>query len=111
MLNHFCSRLYGRFSGSPSPGNAWEWAAEGEGNSAPCAWLCLRWESRGPGRGSVWLEHSVASSSMALVAPWRTGRREDARLYLGEASGHGTVGMGGLQGGWREVFSRKSHPF
>lgn len=101
VLNHLYSWLYGRFSCSLSPANAQKWVAETEGNSAACAWLCLRWESCGPGRGTVWLEHRVVSSSVALVAPWRTGHREDACLHLAEASGHSTVGgYGGVEGGF-----------
>lgn len=107
VLNHLYSRLYGWFSSSPSPGNAQKWAAEAEGNSAACAWPWLRWESRGPGRGTVWLEHGIRSSSVALVAPWRRGHGEDARLHLGEASGHGTAGIWGGYGGMEGGFLQK----
>lgn len=43
------------------------------------------------------LEHRVGSSSVALVAPWRTGQGEDAPWHPGEAfarmwGGHGDGG-------------------
>lgn len=55
-------------------------------------------------RGTAGLEHRGRSSSVALDGLWRTGSREDAGWHLGEASGHGAVGMqrssGGVEGGF-----------
>lgn len=72
VLNHLYSRLYGRFSCSPSPANVPKWAAEVEGN-----WGCVCGAVSWVGvlaRGTVGLEHSVGSSAVASVAPWARGR-------------------------------------
>lgn len=42
VLNHLYSRLYGRFSCSPSPANVSKWAAEAEGNSV-CVCGAVSW--------------------------------------------------------------------
>lgn len=95
VLNHLYSRLSGRLSLSRPQ----EWAAGTEGCSAGGAW---------PVRGTRWLERGGASSSMALAAPWRTGRREDAAL----AARRGLRAWGCGEGrGVGEVLSGKSRPF
>lgn len=68
-----------------------------KGTRAACAGPC---PGGSPGRGTVGLEHRVGSSSVALVASWRTGQGGDAPWHPGEAFARMWGGVTGMEGGF-----------